>query len=328
MITKLLLSITISFFTLLSVFAQQQITDNEIYFADPTIYVENDKYYLSGTKHGQPVGFALLESSNLKEWSYPAQVADKKGMILYAGQEVYGEKNFWAPQFLKENGKYYITYTASEHVALASAAALTGQYKQPVVQQIDKTARNIDSYIFKDDDGKYYLYHVRFNNGNFLWVAEFDFASGKIKPETLKQCFTNTEPWERTPAYEWNPIMEGPTVLKMKGVYYLFYSANHFRSMDYAVGYATAKSPFGPWTKHQNNPIIHRSIVKENGAGHGDFFLDKNKKAWYVYHVHHSETEVGPRRTRIVPLEMKMNKQTGIYDIKVKADKIIKPVIK
>ena len=54
-----------------------------------------------------------------------------------------------------------------------------------------------------------------------------------------------------------------------KGKYYLFYSANHFMSRDYAVGYAVADSPLGPWHKPANNPIIHRSTVGENGSGHG-----------------------------------------------------------
>jgi len=328
MIKKLLFASFILTICSFSSSGQKSNTDKEIFFADPSIFVENGKYYLSGTKNSKPLGFALLESDNLTEWAYPAALLQNKGMILTAGSGVFGEHGFWAPQFMKENGNYYITYTASEHVSLAASKSLTGPYTQEVVTPIDNSAKNIDSYIFKDEDGKYYLYHVRFNNGNYIWVAEFDFQQGKIKSETLKQCFTNTEAWEKTPAFDSAPIMEGPTVIKMKGVYYLFYSANHFRSMDYAVGYATAKSPFGPWTKHPNNPIIHRSIVKENGAGHGDFFFDKNNNPYYVYHVHFSDTEVGPRRTRIVPLEMKMNKKTGIFDICVKADKIIKPLIK
>lgn len=56
-----------------------------------------------------------------------------------------------------------------------------------------------------------------------------------------------TEPWEKTPNYKSAPVMEGPTVMKWDGVYYLFYSANHFMNIDYSVGYATASSPFGPW---------------------------------------------------------------------------------
>ena len=151
---------------------------------------------------------------------------------------------------------------------------------------------------------------------------------GKIRPETLKKCFDCTEPWEWTSNYKSMPIMEGPTVIKKNGVYYLFYSANHFRNIDYAVGYATAPTPYGPWTKNQNSPIIHRSIVGENGSGHGDLFQDKNGRYWYVYHVHHSNTEVEPRRTRLVPLTFTLDEKTGIYDIKAEAGSIIKPVVK
>lgn len=326
MIKKLLIALFITGIGPFSSFGQKKAADNEIFYADPSIYVENGKYYLSGTKNSKPMGFALLESDDLKEWHYPAALVEKKGMILTAGESTFGTQGFWAPQMLKKDNQYFLTYTASSQVVLASSQALTGPFTQKVLEPIDSTAHNIDSYIFKDEDGKYYLYHVRFNNGNYIWVAEFDFQIGKIKPKTLKQCFTNTEAWEKTPAFESAPIMEGPTVIKMKGVYYLFYSANHFKSMDYAVGYATAKTPFGPWTKHPNSPIIHRSKVKENGAGHGDFFLDNNNNPWYVYHVHYSDTEVGPRRTRIVPLTLKINKKTGIYDISVQADKIVKPV--
>jgi beta-xylosidase len=297
----------------------------EIFFADPTIFSENGKYYLTGTRSKAPMGFSVLESTNLIDWK---STSDKSvHLLLEPGKDVFGERGFWAPQILKDKEKYFLTYTANEQVVIASSNTLTGKYSQTVVEPIDGSKKNIDSYIFKDDDDKYYLYHVRFNRGNFLWVAEFDFNAGKIKPETLKQCFSNTEPWETTPNYKSDPIMEGPTVIKMKGVYYLFYSANHFRNIDYAVGYATATSPYGPWTKHPGNPIIHRSIVGENGAGHGDLFFDKKKNPYYVYHVHYSETEVAPRRTRIVPLKFKFNKETGIYDISVKGDKVILPKV-
>lgn len=297
----------------------------EIFFADPTIFTENGKYYLTGTRSKPPMGFSVLESTNLTDWK---STSDKSAhLLLEPGKDVFGERGFWAPQILKDKEKYFLTYTANEQVVIASSNTLTGKYSQTVAEPIDGSKKNIDSYIFKDDDGKYYLYHVRFNRGNFLWVAEFDFKAGKIKSETLKQCFSNTEPWETTPNYKSDPIMEGPTVIKMKGVYYLFYSANHFRNIDYAVGYATATSPYGPWTKHPGNPIIHRSIVGENGAGHGDLFFDKKKNPYYVYHVHYSETEVAPRRTRIVPLKFKFNKETGIYDISVKGDKVIVPKV-
>ena len=108
---------------------------------------------------------------------------------------------------------------------------------------------------------------------------------------------------------------------------YLFYSANHFMNIDYSVGYATASSPFGPWKKHPNSPIIHRSLVGENGSGHGDVFKGLDGKYYYVYHVHRSDSTVSPRKTRIVPLILKKGND-GIYNITVDKEHVIKPMWK
>ena len=40
------------------------------------------------------------------------------------------------------------------------------------------------------------------------------------------------------------------------------YSANHYKGENYAVGYATADSPLGPFTKAANNPILEKNIDK------------------------------------------------------------------
>ena len=294
----------------------------EIFCADPTIFVENGKYYLTGTDHGD-TGFQLLESTDLENWTYVK--GDSALFVLQKGDNVFGNKGFWAPQIYKEDGKYYMFYTANEQVAVAKSDSLTGPYVQERVRPIDGSEKNIDSFLFKDDDGKWYLYHVRFDHGNFIWVAEFNPQTGKIVDGTLTRCFKNDQAWEATPAYDSAPIMEGPTVIKLDGKYYLFYSANHFMSPDYAVGYATADSPMGPWTKNPDNPIIHQNIVGEKGSGHGDIFQDANGNYRYVYHVHNSDSVVSPRRTRIVSLLFDKEPQTGIYRIKADKESIIKP---
>lgn len=302
--------------------------DRGIFYADPTIFVENGKYYLTGTRGGQPSGFSVLESSDLKTWAYPAGTNGSPYMILKQGDQTFGTMGFWAPQILKENDTYYLTYTANEQTVVAQSKSLLGPYRQSEVAPIDVSAKNIDSYIFKDDDGKYYLYHVRFDRGNYLWVAEFDLKTGRIRPETLKKCFDQTEPWEATPNYESAPILEGPTVIKLRGKYYMFYSANHFRNIDYAVGYAVADSPYGPWIKHKDSPIIHRSIIHENGSGHGDLFEGLDGKLYYVYHIHFSQLEIAPRRTRIVEVLKELNAAEGKYTFSVDPKTIIVPVIK
>jgi beta-xylosidase len=238
---------------------------------------------------------------------------------------VFGTSRFWAPQIVRHGAAYLLTYTADEHIAVAQSPRLAGPYRQKEVGPIDRTERSIDSYLFQDDDGRTYLYHVRFERGNYLWAAEFDLATGRVKPGTLTRCFGLSQPWESTPSYRSVPIMEGPSILKLRGRYYLFYSANHYRSIDYAVGYAVADSPLGPWEKYAGNPILHRAIAGENGPGHGDVFRGPAGTFYYVYHVHHSATEVNPRRTRIVPLVITWTE--GRADIRMEATGIIKPQI-
>lgn len=295
-------------------------------YADPTVYVEDGKYYLTGTRSGSPLGFVLLQSDDLHTW---VPSASPDSMILSPGDGVFGTKGFWAPQILHNpDGTYTLTYTADEQVNVAHSPTLARSFRQSVTGPIDPSEKNIDSYIYRDTDGRYYLYHVRFDHGNYIWVAEYDPEKEKIVEGTLSRCFANTQPWEKTDDYPSDPIMEGPAVTRIGDTYYLFYSANHFMSRDYAVGYATAPAPMGPWTKYEGNPIIHRSTVGENGSGHGDLFTDLDGKLRYVYHVHNSDSVVSPRRTRIVTLRLDSTASAngGPAILSVDPRTIIKPV--
>lgn len=51
--------------TLMSVSQLQADDWKENIFADPTIFVENGKYYLTGTRNQEPLGFSILESTDL-----------------------------------------------------------------------------------------------------------------------------------------------------------------------------------------------------------------------------------------------------------------------
>ena len=298
----------------------------EITFADPTIFVENGKYYLTGTCGTNTIGFKLLESTDLANWT--ACNADSTHFILKKGDNSFGEWGFWAPQIYRHGDKYLLFYTANEQVAVAKSDSITGHYTQSTIRPIDGSEKNIDPFLFKDDDGSYYLYHVRFDNGNYLWSARYDIETDSIDHSSLVRCFGLTDAWEKTDDGRWSPVMEGPTVMKLDGTYYLFYSANHFLNQDYAVGYATAPSPQGPWTKYAGNPIIHKSRVGAPGSGHGDIFKGLDGKPYYVYHVHNNDSAVAPRLTRIVPLTMTRNDSTGIYDIAPDTDHIIVPRVK
>src|SRR5690606_6596776 len=75
-----------------------------------------------------------------------------------------------------------------------------------------------------------------------------------------------SQPWEfKSGDYRWN---EGPFMLKHKGVYYLMYSANFYRTRDYSVGYAVSNNPLGPLVKYEHNPVLFSPSEEISGPGH------------------------------------------------------------
>lgn len=306
----------LSLITLLCVFAacsqeKDSKTKNElkaqnILLADPTIFYNKGIYYLYGTTTGNipnGEGFQVYTSSDLQKWNGP--VGKQNGLALKKGDS-FGDTGFWAPQILEYNQKFYMIYTANENIAIAVSDNPLGPFKSESKKPIIEDGKQIDPFIFIDEDGKKYLYHVRLTNGNRIFVAEINDDLQSIKPETLTECISGTLPWENTENTNW-PVTEGPTVLKHNGLYYLIYSANDFRNPDYAVGCATSKSPLGPWEKSKDSPVISRKNTGQNGIGHGDVFWDKDNKMHYILHTHFNNSAVSPRKAGIIDISFDGN---------------------
>jgi beta-xylosidase len=276
---------------------QQLNTTNNPLLADPTVFFNKGTYYLYGTVgRNADSGFKAYSSVDKITWK-------EEGYVLRKG-ESYGSKGFWAPQLFTYQDKFYMAYTANEHIAIASADSPLGPFTQKEQKPLEAPVRMIDPYIYFDPSGKIYLYHVRLQDGNRIFVAELKKDLSAIDTTTLKECISASQPWEDTQQVRWK-VTEGPTVIKHDGLYYMIYSANDFRNPDYAIGFATAKSPAGPWTKSTSSPIISRKNMGINGTGHGDVLMDKKGKIFYVFHVHSSDTQVAPRRTAMVKLQWK-----------------------
>lgn len=268
------------------------------FLADPTIFREGNLYYLYGTVEGASGnGFLAYTSRNLKDWRL-SETAN--GYALKKG-EAFGSTGFWAPQVFRQGTTYYMAYVANENIAIAQSDAPSGPFTQVKKEPLAAPVKQIDPFVFVDTDGRKYLYHVRLTGGNKIFVAQLEDDFSAIKPETLRECITATDTWENTAKTDW-PVTEGPSVLKHKDVYYLFYTANDFRNPDYAVGYATSNSPSGPWKKYGGNPIINKSLLGWNGTGHGDFF-QSGKDLCYVFHTHYGNNNVSPRRTALVKMK-------------------------
>ena len=275
-----------------------------IYEADPTIFFDNGTYYLYGTSSNS--GFLVYASKDLRSWTGP--VGKNDGYALRKG-DAYGTKGFWAPQVFKQGGTYYMAYTADEQIAIAKSNSPLGPFTQTIKKPISGTGKQIDPFLFFDSDGKPFLYHVKLQEGNRIFVSEMNSDLTDVMNGTAKECISGSEKWENTENTNW-PVTEGPTVVKQGKYYFMVYSANDFRSSDYAVGYATALSPKGPWTKYSGNPIISKKTVKHSGTGHGDLFKDAAGNYRYVMHTHFSDSQVSPRKSGLIDMEF-LKSDTG-----------------
>ncbi len=258
--------------------------------ADPFILYHNGMYYAYGTHSAD--GIEVYYSESLESWKKHTDLALHK-------KDSYGEKWFWAPEvyYNKANKKFYLYYSAEEHICVATSDSPLG----PFVQNEKKPMREekgIDSSLFIDDDGTPYLFFVRFTSGNVIWVVELEDDLETLKEETLTKCIEVSQPWEMS----LGRVVEGPSIIKKNGTYYLIYSGNDYRSPDYGVGYATAKAPLGEWEKSETNPIFQKPNPELVGVGHGAIVADKDGGYKYVFHAHFNKENVAPRLTYITDM--------------------------
>ncbi|WP_044109094.1 glycoside hydrolase family 43 protein [Xylanibacter brevis] len=256
---------------------------SEVPLADPYILLDGDTYYAYGT--GAKEGIEYYTSKDLQTW--------QRGGLALHKDNTSEEQWFWAPEVYLRNGRYYMYYSANEHLYVAVADSPRGPFKQVggrMMKPLIGDEKCIDSSVFQDEDGRLYCFFVRFTDGNCIWVCELEADGITPKQGTLKHCFSVSAPWEE----KLGRVNEGPFMVKHKGTYYLTYSGNDFRSHDYGVGYATSQSPMGPWTKFKYNPIVQR-VDGLYGTGHHSFFTDKDGKMRIVFHAHYSVSEVYPR---------------------------------
>lgn len=183
----------------------------------------------------------------------------------------------------------------------------------------------IDANVLFDSNGRIYLYYSRacyqhpvesevatfakqqgwFDTIEESWVYGVELKSdfsGVIGEPVLQlrppvQMNDKQSEWEsrsvtsREVNRRWT---EGSFIFKQGNTYYMMYSANYFGGKNYAVGYATSKSPLGPFTKAANNPVLEKNIEKGGvvtGTGHNSVaYSPDGKEMFCVYHARTTTT--------------------------------------
>ena len=275
---------------------------------DPSYVMSDGIYYLYVTAEKfVKTGIPVYKSTDLVNWEGPCG-ADN-GLALSA-ENVWGDKWFFAGAVIEKKGKFYMFPTVDEHLVVATSDSPLGPFKQKIKKPMHNFCE-IDSGIFTDDDGKTYIFFVRFDRGNVVFGAELNDDFLTMKEETITECLRPDQPWEFGQNKPLAPINEGAFMLKHKGIYYLTYSGAHYLSKDYAISYATSKNPLGPWKKYKNNPILKANDFV-SGTGNGEFIKSPDgSELFCVYHTHKNLKNSLPRALAIDRAYFKTNPEGG-----------------
>lgn len=322
-------------------------------FGDPYIlYDEQSKiYYMYGTNGGAKDGFAAYSSSDLVNWKNEGQVyfgnkPDTWGISAFWAPEVYAVKGKYY-MFYSAQWRHNPTNELENFkIGIAVSDKPTGPFKDISDKPLfDPGYPVIDANVFFEADGRMYLYYSRccykhpvnseiaaeakrkgwFDEIEESWIygveLKPDFSGIIGKPKLLLRppvkLSDKQAEWEsrsvtsREANRRWT---EGSYTFKKDGIYYMMYSANHFGGENYAVGYATASNPLGPYKKAKNNPVLQKNTMNGGnvtGTGHNSIaYSPDGKQMFCVYHGRTTETG----KERLVFID-KMEVKDGVITV-------------
>ncbi|MFB9862176.1 glycoside hydrolase family 43 protein [Rufibacter immobilis] len=299
----------------------------DVQFGDPYVLYDapSKTYYMYGTGGGAKEGFATYSSKDLVNWKNEGQVfqGNKPGswdVKNFWAPEVYHVKGkyymFYSADWRHNPGNEEENF----RIGVAVADKPTGPFQNISDKPIfDPGYPIIDANVYFDPNGKMYLYYSRCaykhpvqsevadwaKKQNLFQEIEESWVYGvELKPDfsgvigepvlllrpPLKMNDAQAE-WESRSVTSkevnrrWT---EGSYTFKHQDTYYMMYSANYFGGKNYAMGYATAKHPLGPYTKAANNPVLQKNSEQGGqvtGTGHNSIaFSPDGKQMFCVYH--------------------------------------------
>ncbi len=188
----------------------------------------------------------------------------------------------YAPDCIFKNGKYYLYFCMNdESEGVAVSESPTGPFQNPVQLPVG----GIDPGVFIDDDGSAYLYWAQFSScGVKLNDDMISLDNSKI----VKGLITEEE----------HLFHEGSSMRKIGDTYYYVY-ADIERGKPTTIGYATGKSPLGPFTR--------RGVIIDNALCDGQSWniqgsIECFNGKWYIFYHRSSRGTPRYRRLCIEPI--------------------------
>ncbi len=281
------------------------------YFADPYCWFHDGTYYAVGTGRDEADAcpstgnvVPMLKSRDLQHWERVGHVlqqpADEKG------------GSFWAPEVAYDGSRFHMYYHPNGngkgfHIRCAVSEQPEGPYIDTGTPLTDVTKNPfaIDAHAFRDDDGQWYMYYATdfldtdattipptFRGTALVVDRMTSMTSLEGNPKTVMRAHWQWQVFKRDrdmygTIADWYTL-EGPTVLKRDGRYYLFYSGGCYENDTYGVDYLVADHPLGPWREigKERGPQVVRTIPgKIFGPGHNSVVTSPGGADYFVYHA-------------------------------------------
>jgi hypothetical protein len=309
---------------------------SHIYTADPSAHVFNDRIYIypshdtaTGTKEDDLGShFDMRDYHILSMDSVGGQVTDH-GVALDIKNVPWAGRQMWAPDAAFANGKYYLYFPVkNKQDVFQIGVAVSDKPEGPFTAEKNpiKNSYSIDPAVFKDDDGKFYMYFggiwggqlQRWNNNKYDSAAQnrnnTEMAALPRVARLSSDMKSFAEPVKEIKLVDNagklfgekdndKRFFEAAWVFKHKGKYYFTYSTGdtHF------LCYATGNSPYGPFT-YQGvllNPVEgwtnHHSIIEFRGK-------------WYLFY-HDTELSGKTHLRNVKVTELRFNEDGSIQPI-------------
>jgi hypothetical protein len=247
--------------------AQNPIVPPGVYIADPSARVWKDgKMYVYGSRDESPKYYCswdhwVLSSPDLLTWEIAKDAFASKGPN---DQVAYSDALLYAPDCQYRNGVYYLYYCLASNVnteGVATSTSPTGPFTSGRVIDL-KGYNQIDPAVFVDDDGQAY----------YIW-GQFTAKMARLRPNMTEIDAATIRDSVLTEKEHF--FHEGGYMVKRKGIYYFIYAHVGRGNRPTCIGYATSRSPMGPFKyggvivdNDHSDPGVwnnHGSIVEMNG---------------------------------------------------------------
>lgn len=258
---------------MLSGSSQNPISPAGVYIADPTARVWKDgKLYIYGSVDEDCSNYCshryhILVTEDMAKWKLITNILTSKGQ----DDEVpYNDKLLFAPSAICKDSVYYLYYCQPDRdnaEGVATSCNPAGPFRSGQSMNISPYSE-IDPDVFIDDDGQAY----------YLW-GQFTLKMANMKPNMKEIDQSSIRDSILTESKHF--FHEGAFMTKINGLYYLVYADISRGDIPTAIGYATAQTPWGPYT-YGGIIIDNNHCNPSNWNNHGS--IAEYHGQWYVFY--------------------------------------------